>query len=300
MIWLKNIIAYRLDATELTAEAIHAALAAKPFMAPSASDWYSQGWIPPASHQPDVFAIEAQGALLVTLRADEKIIPPAVVRQQADERVKQIEADEGRKVGRKELRDIRDAVFAELLPRALVKSSTQRALIDLQKGFVFVEAGSESQAEALLSVLRNTLGSLPTRLLNTTISPQVALTTWLEHGAPEGFTLDCDAELKFPGDGGAVAKLNRQSLEADEVKKHLQAGKLVTKLGLSFHERVSFILTDRLHFKRLAMLDVLQEEIESAVAADQAALFDATLTLCVGELRGLVAGVLEVLGGEAA
>lgn len=73
----------------------------------------------------------------------------------------------------------------------------------------------------------------------------------------------------------------------------------MTKLGLSFADRVSFILTDNLHFKRLAMLDQISEEIEAMDAQDQAALFDSTLLLCVAELRGLLAAVIEALGGEA-
>lgn len=297
--WFRNLIAYRLAADfALSPDNINAALEKKQFVAPGSHDLFSQGWVPPTSYAPDVFGFSSQGAVLVALRTDEKILPASVIRKEADERAKKIEAEEGRKIGRREMRELRDRVAEEMLPKAFIKTRIQRAIIDLRNGFVFVEAVSSSKAENLLSLLRETLGSLPTRLIDTKTSPQTAMTLWLEHSTPEGFALDADCELKFPGEGGAVAKFNRQALETDEVRNHLAAGKMVTKLGIVHQGRVALVLTDKLEFKRLAMLDILQEEIEQADSTDQAALFDSTLSLLIGELRSLVPAVIEALGGE--
>lgn len=298
MIWLRNIITYRLNVEAITATIIIEKLAAKPFIAPGSHDLFSQGWVAPASHAPDLIGIEQQGAILVTLRTDEKLLPDGVIRQEADKRVKQIEAEESRKVGRREMREIRERVAEELTPRALVRSRFQRAIIDLHDGFVHVEAGSSSKAENLLAVLRETLGSLPTRLIDTKTSPQAAMTAWLGDEAPDDFSLDSDAELKFPGAGGAVAKFSRQSLDSDEIRENLQAGKLATKLGLVWQDRISFVLTEDLQFKRMTMLDILCEQIEEAEAEDQAALFDTSLAMTIGELRQFVPAVIEALGGE--
>lgn len=299
MNFFRNLIAFHLDSDLATkANDIGGKLEAKPFIAPGSQDLFSQGWVAPASHMPDLFACVSQGAVLVAIRTDEKILPAAVVRREADERIKKIEAEEGRKVGRREVREMRDRVDEEMLPKAFTKSSIQRAIIDLREGFVFVEASNSSKSENLLSLLRETLGSLPTRLIDTKTSPQSAMTLWLEYGTPECFALDAACELKFPGEGGAVAKFNRQALETDEVRNHLATGKLVTMLGLVWHDRLAFKLTDTFQIKSLEMLDVLQEEIEQADVADQAALFDSTLAIMIGELRELVPGLIAALGGE--
>lgn len=299
MIWLRNFIAYRIASDfTITAEEIESALAKRTFIAPGSQDLFSQGWIQPATHAPDLFSLSANGAVLVALRTDEKILPAAAIRLQADERIKKIEAEEIRKIGRREAKEMREAIVMELLPRALVKSGTQRAIIDLREGFVFVEAGSSAKAENLLSILRETIGSLPTRLIQTQTTPQTAMTNWLESGAPQPFALDADCELKFPGDGGAVARFTRQNLDTDEIRQHLATGKLATRLGLEWNERISFTLTEKMEFKRLQMLDVLQESIEQADAHDQAALFDASFALTLGELRALLPAVIDVLGGD--
>ncbi len=301
MLWFRNLQSYRLAADHtLTPENIATALEGKPFHPCSSHDQFSQGWVPPAAHMPDLYAPGYQNAVLVCLKTEEKLLPAAVVRQQADERIQKIEAEEGRRVGRREIREIRERIAEELIPRAFTKSRTQRALIDLQNGWVWVEGGSASKTENLLSVLREALGSLPTHLIDTQTSPQTAMTVWLQEGAEAPFTLDADCELRFPGDDGAVARFTRQQLETEEVRQNLATGKLVSRLGLVWEDRLAFMLTDKLEIKRLAMLDVVQEELENADATDQAALFDSSFALLVGELRRFFPELLAALGGETA
>ncbi|MDK2127262.1 recombination-associated protein RdgC, partial [Parachitinimonas caeni] len=84
-----------------------------------------------------------------------------------------------------------------------------RALVEPQTGWVWVDTSSASRAETLLSLLREALEHLPSRLLHTQQSPVTVMTNWLENGADEGFTLDADCELKAPGDEGAVIRCRR-------------------------------------------------------------------------------------------
>lgn len=301
MLWFRNLLPYRLSADHgLTVETISKALEKKPFHPCSSHDLSTQGWIPPATHQPDLYAPCLQNAVLVCLKTEEKLLPAAVVREQADERIKKIEAEENRRVGRREVKEIRERVAEELIPRAFVKSRIQRAVIDLEQGWLWVEGSSAGKAELLLSHLRDTVGTLPTRLIDTQTSPQMAMTVWLQEGAPEPFSLDTDCELRFPGDGGAVARFTRQALDTDEVRQNLLTGKLVSRLGLAWEDRIAFQLTEKLEIKRLTMLDMLNEELENADVSDQAAMFDTSFALLIGELRNLFPQLIDALGGETA
>lgn len=301
MLWFRHLQIYRLAPDHgLNAEKIAADLAKRPHIPCGSQDLFSQGWVPPASHMPDLYAVTLQNAVLVCLKTDEKVLPAAVVRQQAEERIAQIEAEENRKMGRREAKELKEQITMELLPRAFIKSRRQRAVIDLEQNLVLVESGSAAKAENLLSVLREAIGNLPTRLIQTQMTPQTAMTVWLESGAPTPFALDADCELKFPGDGGAVARFVRQNLETDEVKHHLEAGKLVSRLGLEWQERIAFQLTEQLEIKRLTMLDTLQEALKDADAQDKTALFDTSFILALGEWRQMLPQLLEALGGELA
>lgn len=127
-----------------------------------------------------------------------------MVRQQARIRIQQIESAENRKVGRREEREVRERIAEELTPRAFVRARYQRALLDLEQNWVWVESGSATKAENLLSMLRDTLGNLPARLLDTQTSPQTTMTLWLQDGADAPFALDADCEARFPGEGGRL------------------------------------------------------------------------------------------------
>ena len=299
MLWFKNIQLYRIAAYHaLTAESIAEALAKKPFFPCGSHDLMSQGFIAPAPHQPDLITYVYQDAVLICLQVEEKILPAVVIKQKTEECISNIEDVEARKVGRKEARDIRERVAEELRPRAFTQVSTHRALIDLKLGLILVDSAAAAKAEHLLSSLREALGGLPTRLIQTQTTPQIAMTSWLENEMPDGFELDKDGELKFPSDDGAVARFLRQDLHSDEVKQHLATGKLVTKLGMAWNERIAFQLTEKLEIKRLNMLDVLQDELKDADVDTQDAMFESSAALFIGEMREFVPAVIEVLGGE--
>lgn len=299
MLWFRNLQIYRLAQDHaLTVDQLNAELAKRPFVPCGSMDMDSQGWIAPAKFAADDFAFARQNAALVSLKTEEKVLPAAVIQDELNYRVEQIEANENRKVGRKEQRELKDRIVEELTPRAFTRSRVQRALIDLENKLVIVDAASASNAEFLLSTLRETLGSLPTRLIDTEISPCAAMTDWLANETPDHFSLGQDAELKAPGTDGAIARFKRQVMDCSEVSQHLQAGKIVTRLSLAYGERLTFTLTESLEVKSLAMLDVLKDELKDMDAETQDDLFESQFVLLIGELRGFIPALLDVLGGE--
>lgn len=297
--YFRALTIYRItDTAKLLATDINAELSKRAFVPMGASDRMAAGWVPPMAHAPDLHAFAHQGCHLIALKTEEKLMPASVVKELAEERISEIEEREVRKIGRKEAKEIRERVTEELLPRAFSKSRVLHALIDLKSGFVMVNTATAAKAELLTQLLRETLGSLPTKLLHTQLDPVTAMTTWLEHEAPDCFTLDSDVTLKSPGDGGAVANIRRQDLNAEEVTGHLKSGKLVTRLAMSHADRLSFVLNDKLQLARIAFLDLIEDQIKDLDADDAAAMAEGTLAITVASLRELVYGVLAALGGE--
>ena len=66
---------------------------------------------------------------------------------------------------------------------------------------------------------------------------------------------------------------------------------------MTWNDRISFILDDKLQIKRLAFLDILKEENES-LAENEAERLDLDFTLMSGELARLLDDLVEALGGE--
>ena len=298
----KNVIVYRIEggwSPSLT-EA-EAALDKFRFVPCTPSQEKSTGWTEPRGqdHGPLVESVGGQWVLEFMIEA--KTLPGSVVRRKVDERCAQIEAATGRKPGKKEKRDLKEDITQELLPRAFTRRRRMFAWIDPVNGWLVVDAASQSKAEDMLEQLRHTLDSFPLTLLRTELSPTSAMADWLAGGeAPDGFTIDQDCELRSVAEDKAAVRYARHPLEGDDVKGHLEAGKLPTRLALTFDDRISFVLTEKLEIKRLDFLDIVRDQVGEADKDDAEALFNAEFALMTGELAHLLPAVVAALGGELA
>lgn len=297
--WFKNLQIYRLPTHwAITADTLQEKLAARPFQPCGSQDMTSRGWSSPTKDSRFVLAV--QGHYLVTLSVEQKLLPASVVNQVAADKAEDIERDQGFKPGRKQLKEIKEAVLKELLPRAFTQRRRLAAWIDPVGGWLVIDAVSCGRAEEMLDALRDTLDELPVKMLKTELTPVSLMSSWLAANDAAGkFTIDQDTELRAVTDEKAAVRYVHHALDGKDVQDHLAAGKLPTRLALTFDDRVSFILTEKLELKRLAFLDVVKEEAErKAEAADLQA--EADFALMSGELARLIPALVDVLGGEVA
>ena len=295
--WFRNLQIYRLPVGwDIELESFETQLARKRFVPCGSQDMESRGWVGPVS--PDALVHAVGNQWLIALGVEGKLLPASVVRQVADERAADIEAEQGFKPGRKAMKELREAVTQELLPRAFTRRRKIYAWIDRQNGWLVVDAPSTNRAEEVIELLRDSLDHLPLELLRTEHSPASAMADWLAGGdAPHGFTIDQDCELRAVTDDKASVRYARHSLDNDEVRAHLAAGKSPTRLALTFDDRISFVLTEKLEIKRLSFLDVITEQLE-AEGRDVRELFDASFALMTGELCEFFPALVLALGGE--
>lgn len=288
--FFRNIVVYRIKPVEFALTDFDAA--ARPPLLPT--DARAIGWKSPRQNGALVHCIK--DCALVALGVEEKLLPQSVVKREAAKRADKILAEEGRKVGRKEMRDLREACAFELLQKAFVRERTTYAYFDCEKSLIVIDASSQAKAEELLEHLRRTIDGLPIRLIKTAMSPVSAMSSWMAEGeAPEGFTIDQDLELRSAEN--AAVRYVKHTLEGDEIRQHIATGKIVTKLGLTWGERISFVLNENLQLKRLAFLDILKEQADGQ-AENEDERFDIDFTLMTGEVAQLLADLLEALGGE--
>jgi len=88
-------------------------------------------------------------------------------------------------------------------------------------------------------------------------------------------------------------------LTGKEIRAHLDAGKQVRKLGLVWEDRLAFQLDEHLVTRRLRFKEFIDDELERMESEDEAALFDAEFAIMTGELRRLIARLIDAFGGEA-
>lgn len=296
--WFKNLQIYRLPTPwGMELAALEEQLGRGLFHRCPSNEPMSRGWVPPSRDGALVHALNRQW--LLALAVEQRLLPGAVINDEVRERAAAIEAQQGYAPGRKQLRELRERVAEELLPRAFTRRRTTHVWIDPQAGWFCVDAASPAKAEEVIEHLRWTLDDFPLQMLHTQYSPASAMADWLAGGeAPAGFTIDRDCELKAVGEDKAAVRYVRHPLEGAEIKAHLASGKLPTRLALTWDDRISFILGEKLEIKRLAFLDLLKEAAEqSAEHADEQ--FDADFALMTGELARFLPQLLAALGGVA-
>lgn len=295
--WFKNGVIYKLaNDWRMSSDEFEEALQRGAYVAPGSQDVSSRGWVP--SREGGSLVDSIGGQWLIALKLSKRNLPAAVVAERVSELAREIADQRGYPPGRKELRELKDRAIQELLPRAFVKHEILHAWVSPDDGWLVVNAGSPSKAEELLEHLRVSLEELPVRQFRTQISPSAAMLDWLASGeAPMGMTVDQECELKTVDEKKSSVKYTRHSLDGEDVKVHLSSGKIPSSLALTWDDRVSFILTDAGHLKRIAFLDTVLESAE--VSADDAdEVFEVDFTLMTGELRKLLPDLGEALGGE--
>lgn len=272
-------------------------LASRRFNPTGNQDSESRGWVPPQKNGDLVHAVG--GHWLVSLCVEKKLLPSSVVKQVAADRVSDIEEQENRRVGRKELREIKERVTDELLPRAFTTRRHINAWIDPTNGWLIVDAASSGKAEEVVEALGKSLESFPLSMLHTELSPTSAMTDWLLSGeAPANFSIDRDCEMKSPIDEKPSVRYARHTLDGEEIKQHITAGKLPTRLAMTWQDRMSFVLTEKGEIKSISFLDVVLDESPNDADSPEE-IFDTNFALMTGEVSRFLPEIIGALGGEA-
>lgn len=285
--WFKHLSFYRLPQPwTLNAAALEQRLAQRPLTPCPAASLASTGWVPPAQ---DAALVQGQeGHLLIALGTEQRLLPGSVIKDAAAVRAQEYERTKGFKPGRKALREIREVVAAELLPRAFTRRSSVRAWIDTARSRLVVDTATPARAEWLLQHLRDSLDGLEAELPSTPGSPAATLTAWAAAGeAPGNFSLEDECELSGRQESRPVIRYLRHPLVAGSLRRHLDAGMQVTRLGLGWRGQVSLLLTETLQLRKLRFLDLEHNrEGDPELSPEQA--FEADFALMTGTYSALL------------
>lgn len=292
----KEVTVYRVSGLS-SAAALGEEISKESFAPCLATQQKSAGWVPPRDEHGSL--VESVGGHWIARFAIEtKPVPGDAVRRKVQQAVAEIEKTSGRKPGKKELRDLRDDALLELLPQAFPRRAEVPVWIDPTAGLLVIGTAAQGKADEIVTSLVRSVGQgFAINLLQTKTSPQAALAAWLAddegEALPDAFDIGRECELKGSGDEPAVVKFGRHPIETDEVRQHIAEGKLPTKVAMGWAGRVGFTLTQALQLKKITLADGVLEGRDKD--EDR---FDADVAISTGELRPLIADLIEALGGE--
>ncbi len=294
--WFRNIQIYRLHSPwSITASSLEEQLGRHAFRATTGYEMQTQGWAQPRDDGGLVHTVNGQ--TLLSLCMEKKLLPSSVIKEVAKARAMEAEEKQGYKPGRKQLRDLKEQVIDELLPRAFSVRKRIGVWIDPTNQWLVIDSASPGKADEVVAVLHKSIDDFNVERIDTVMSPGVAMTAWLANNdVPSGFTIDQDTELQSPVEEKATVRFVRHALDAKEVQRHIAGGKQCTSLALTWSNRVSFVLAESFVVKRITPVDLVRER-EDAGAQNDDERFDADFTLMTGELTHLIKDLVEALGG---
>jgi len=257
----------------------------------------TRGFVSPFGRGSEALTHQIGAFTWVTVGGEDRLLPSVVVNEELSARIAKVVEKEGRRIGAKERKRLKEDVISELLPRAFIRPSRLSAYLDAEQGWLVVDTASRKAAEEAVNQLREAIGRFPAVPAAPEESPRALMTDWLIHGKlPKGLVLSDECELRDPAEAGAVVRCRRQDLESDEVREHLKSGKQVFQLGLEFDERVGFVLGEDLVVRKLKFLDGVLDEIKDDTADSVEAELDARFALMSLELRRLLDNMHDWFG----
>jgi recombination associated protein RdgC len=295
--WFKNLQIYRLPTPyDMTTATLDGLLRPQAFAPAGSNELLRQGWISPRDDRDLVHEVNRQ--MLLVLATEKKLLPSSVINQVAKAKAAELEEQQGFQPGKKAMKELKERAADELLPRAFSVRSNTWVWIDPVNGWLVVDAASPSKADDVIKLLLKAVDRMPLESLRVQRSPVAVMTGWLEADeAPHGFTIDQDATMRATGESKAQVGYKRHTLEPDDMRRHIAAGKQCTRLAMTWQDRISFVLTESLAIKSVRPLDVVKESEAVSYADDER--FDNDVALMTGELAKMLADLVEALGGEA-
>ncbi|MDE8602350.1 recombination-associated protein RdgC [Marinomonas sp. RSW2] len=258
--WFKNAQIFQLKDTEsLDTNELINKIPEFPLKECGSQEEFSFGWLPLIRNS-EQWSLASDHCLLFRAGKEEKVLPSAVVREELEAKVAEIELIEGRKVGRKEQSDMKEELVFTLRPKAFSKRTDIWAYIDLKAKILVLNSTNASMTEQLFKHLQTTLGSFPMTPLQAQVSPSSLMTDWLvKNEVPASLETGDECEIQDASEDKATIRFKSLEPLSEDVTRHLAEGMAVKNLALRWSDKLSFVLHDDLTLRKIKFDDALKE-----------------------------------------
>lgn len=275
---------------------------------PVGTQWRQMGFIAVVD---DEFMLNVDGAgQLACVQINERNLPGAVIREKVMEKALALGEAQGRKVGKKEMAQIKDDVLLELLPKAFIRRKLVPIMFVGKRIYIFsssakvvddviallmhaAEMDDMFKPQFLLDLVERNVDGELTQLAKAAVS---------ENGYEENYLETSDyAVLK--GENKQTITVKDKDLGSADLEDLWKQDYSVTKLGLKHFEAglvgddsdCSFILNDKLIFSRFAVNEF--DNARGKTKDDEMQTFVGTAWMFAKTIDRAVDTVISVMGG---
>jgi recombination associated protein RdgC len=257
----------------------------------------SAGWEAPVMGEEAPLCRRLNGADLLLLRTQSRVLPVAAIKEALEERVVEFQQRMQSEPNRAELRRLKEETRDKLLPKSLVKSERSRACFLHAESLLVIDAATESKAEWVLDQLRPCFEQFHFTPLTFNESPALFIQRVFMGEQLAGFTLGRECRMQDEGYSKSIVTWKDIELTDPSIRRHLSEGMKLTHLGVDFEQVLNCVLSEDGVFSKLKF--IAGDTVDTLDDEDPVARQDADFVLLTGTLRQIVEALKKRLGGYA-
>ncbi|HEY5776409.1 MAG TPA: recombination-associated protein RdgC [Xanthomonadales bacterium] len=278
-------------------EKLSEALAANAFSPCGPFAERSAGWEAPAGDENEPLCRRLNGADLIQLRTQSRVLPVAAINEALEDRLVEFRERMKMEPTRGEVRRLKEETRDSLLSKSLVKSERSRACFIHAESLLVIDVGTATKAEWVIDQLRPCFDQLICIPLTFNNLPADLLTGIFMGDSPLGFSLGRECRMQDMSDSKSVVTWRDFELSDHSIRQHVVEGMKITHLGVGFDEVMTCVIDQDAVISKVKFIE--GETVDQWGAEDPKAKLDADFVLLTGAVRRLVEDLKKLLGGYA-
>ncbi len=256
----------------------------------------SSGWVAVDPDNSDLLARRLNGADLLMLRSQSRVLPPSVINEELEARIEEFRQRMQEAPSPREKRRLKAETRDELMPKALLKSDRIWAYVDLKENVLGIDALQDSAAERVIRRLQAAIDGLNIRPLQFMKPVDELLSGIFFDDAPNQFSVGRECRMQDLADAGSVVRWTDFDLSDQTIRNHVANGMRLTHLAIVYDNVMSCVLSESGVISKLRFIG-MDDDAEDH--GDPLARQDAEFVLVTGTLRKLLGDLKNTLGGFA-
>jgi len=253
------------------------------------------GWEAPANYDGAPLCRRLNGADLLQLRTQSRVLPVAAIKEAMEGRIEEFRSRMAQEPPRSELRRMREETKDELLPKALLKSERNRACFIHSESLLAIDVGTDTKAEWFIDQLRTCFGEFKCVPLTFNNPPEQVLKRIFMGEDLLGFSLGRECRMQDLSDSKSIVTWREIELSDQSIRRHVVDGMRLTHLGVGFGEVLSCVVSEDGIISKLKFLE--GDAVDTPDYEDPLAKLDADFVLLTGTVQRLVEDLKKLLGG---
>lgn len=256
----------------------------------------SSGWVPVYPDAGELLARRLNGADLMRLRSQSRLLPPTVVNEELESRIEEYSRRMNEAPSPRDKKRLKAEVRDELMPKALLKSDKIWGFVDLKEKLIGIDTAQNAAAERFLRRLRAAFGDLNIKPLQFRQPVAELLTKIFLGDAPGQIVVGRECRMQDARDPGSIVRWTDFDLSDKSIRDHVAHGMRLTHLGIEYDNVMSCVLDENGVITKLRFIGMGDDGEDHT---DPLARLDAEFVMVTGTLRMLIADLKKLLGGYA-